>query len=351
MNALDLRQKIVLSFAAVLTALTAILHYSHANETLIFIVSACALAGLAATVSDAVEQLGARVNPGATGVLQSALGNLPELMIGIFALHDGLVSFVQASLVGSVLANQLLVLGLAFLFGGLKHGRQRFHQESPRVIATLMVLAVSALLIPSLAALLHAPVAGHENELSITSSIILLIVFAASVPHSISGQLISEAEEGNAQWSTSFTVTVLALAGVASAFVSDWFVEALTPAIHALHISETFTGLVIVAIAGNAVENWAGVQLMRKNKADVAVSIILNSPLQIALALIPALVLISFAFGLPHLTLVFAPLLVASLAISTIITTIVVDDGESIWLEGVALIGVYAILAACFWWN
>ena len=149
------------------------------------------------------------------------------------------------------------------------------------------------------------------------------------------------------------TLALLAVAGVGvGACLADWFVGgALTPATQALGISEAFTGLVIVAIAGNAVENFVGVQLAAKNKPDLAVSVILNSPLQIALALIPALVIISLLPGLTNLTLVLAPLLVVGVALAAILGAVIVFDGESNWLEGLALIGLYVIIAVSFWWG
>lgn len=146
-------------------------------------------------------------------------------------------------------------------------------------------------------------------------------------------------------------VAILVFAGVGAALVSDWFVEALTPTMKSLHLSEAFTGLVIVAIAGNAVENVVGIQLAARNKPDYAISVILNSSLQIALFLIPTLVLLSFVLGGAHLTLVLPPLLVAALALTSLVSAFIVYDGESIWLEGVALIGLYGIIAAAFWWG
>jgi Ca2+:H+ antiporter len=144
---------------------------------------------------------------------------------------------------------------------------------------------------------------------------------------------------------------VLLGASFSAAFVSDWFVSALTPATTALHITPGFAGLVIVALAGNAVENVVGVQLMIHNKPDYAISVILNSSLQVALALIPVLVLLSFLIGGAHLTLVLPPLLLGALFLSTLLGALVVNDGESTWLEGFALIGLYIIIAAGFWWG
>ena len=146
-------------------------------------------------------------------------------------------------------------------------------------------------------------------------------------------------------------MSVLAFAGVGAAFVSEWFVSALEPATKILGISEAFSGLVVVAIAGNAIENFVGIQLAAKNKSDYAVSVILNSSVQIALALTPILVLISFFVGATPMNLVLPPLLAVSLLLSSIATAFIVFDGESIWLEGVALIGLYAVIVSAFWWG
>ncbi len=337
------------------TALAGLLTAVAASPVLTFVVAAVALGAEAALVSDATEQLGSHLGPGPTGVLQSALGNLPELFVGIFSLRAGLVTVIQSALIGSILANNLLVLGLAVLVGGRRHGTQRFASGPPRLIATLMVLAVAALVIPTAAVALHEPAGEHAQVLSVAVALILLIVFAASIPVSIGPTMASAAapEEvtGGDQWPLPLAAGVLFVAGLGSAFVSDWFVDALRPAIELLHISEAFTGLVIVAIAGNAVENVVGVQLFARNRADFGISVILNSPLQIALFLIPVLVLLSFVLGGSTLTLVMPLLLLTALALSTAVSALITFDGESVWIEGVALIGLYGIIAAAFWWG
>jgi Ca2+:H+ antiporter len=143
----------------------------------------------------------------------------------------------------------------------------------------------------------------------------------------------------------------LVVAGIFTAFVSDWFVQALEPTIEAWHISQAFAGLVIVAIAGNAVENVVGVRLAIKNKMDYAISIVMNSSLQVALAVTPILVLLSYFFSPVALTLVLPPLLVVALALAAILSALIVYDGESNWLEGLALIGLYIMIAISFWWG
>jgi Ca2+:H+ antiporter len=362
---------IVLGSAAT-TLVAGLLVAFHANAVLIFILSGVALSLLAALVGDATEELGERLGSGATGVLQSGLGNLPELFIGIFALRAGLLDVVQAALVGSILGNSLFVLGLAFFVGGVRHGTQRFSSQAPRTIATLTLLAVSALIVPTLVHGLHTPAAGHEEGLSIACAIILLIVFIASIPSSLQDtskeQLTRKSQSLPPQeivptdpiapvtpqpqsWPLWLTIVLLVAAGIGAAFVSDWFITALTPAINFLHISASFTGLVIVALAGNAVENVVGIQFAARNQPDFAISVILNSSLQVALGLTPVLVLLSFVLGGAHLTLVFTPLLVAALGLTAILSLVIIYDGESTWLEGLALIGLYGIIAVSFWWG
>jgi len=350
----DRKEWFFIGSSLVASTIAFLLTLLQANAVLTFVVSGIALALLAELVGLATDQLGSKLGSGPTGVLQSALGNLPELFVGIFALRAGLIEVVQAALVGSILGNSLFVLGIAFFVGGVRHGTQRFSTNAPKVIVTLTMLAVAALAVPTLVHGLHTPAAGHEAGLSIAAAIVLLLIFVASIPVSLQSggpNLEKDESESAHEWPLVLTIIVLIAAGVGAAFVSDWFVASLTPAITTLHISQAFTGLVIVALAGNAVENVVGVQLAARNQQDYAISVILNSSLQIALGLIPVLVLLSFVLGGAHLTLVLPPLLVAALGLTAILTTVIIYDGESTWLEGLALIGLYCIIAVSFWWG
>ena len=350
------KEKIIIGISVIVTAIAGILNNVHSNVVLSFVVSAAALALLAKVVGDATEQLGSRFGPAATGILQSALGNLPELFVAIFALRAGLDKVVQAALIGSILGNSLLVLGLAIFLGGLKNGTQRFVSEPPKMIATLMILALAGLAIPTVTQIFHTPGATHINQLDIFLAIVLLIIFVASLFVSLKGDtsFVSPRPESptpHVAWPLAVTIIVLAGAGVAAGFVSDWFVRALKPAMKLLDINDTFAGLVIVAIAGNAIENVVGVQLAYKNQSDYSMSVIMNSSLQVALVLFPLLVLLSFFLGGSVLSFVLAPMLLVSLTLGVIVSAFVVMDGESIWLEGVALIGLYLLIAAAFWWG
>ncbi len=339
------------SVAAVVLA--GVTRYISLGSVTAFAVAAVAVALLASLVGRSVEQLGDRFGAGATGVLQSALGNLPELFIGIFALRQGLVAVVQAAIIGSILGNILLVLGLAFLVGGLRHGQQTFNSTRARTAIAMLILAVAALVVPSLASYVHTPAGKHEQALSSIVAVVLLLVFACSVPASIRRAPGEEeaTESEPPRWPLWLAIALLTVASLLAALVSDWFVHALTPAIEALHISQAFAGLVIVAIAGNAVENVVGIQLAARNQSNYAVSVIINSPLQIALVLAPVLVLISTVLGGATLTLVFAPMLVAAVALSVLAVAFIIVDGESVWLEGAALLGLYGVLATSFWWG
>jgi len=343
-----LRDIVELGIAAVLVAAAAVVHYAGVNPVVSFLVAAVAIAMLARLVGSATEQLGGRLGSSVAGVVQSALGNLPELFIALFALHDGLIMVVQAALVGSVLANSVLVLGLAFLVGGAVNGTQHFASMRARMIATLTSLAATILAFPTIAHTFHTPAAAHERTLSFICAGVLLVLFFVTLPEFLGGA--EEEDTAPPRWSLATTVAVLGSAGVAAAFVSDWFVSALKPATESLGMSEAFAGLVVVAIAGNAVENVVGVQLAARNRPDFAISVIINSALQVALFLTPVLVFGSLFFA-TTLTLVFPTLLAISLLVAAAITSLVVYDGESTWEEGAILIGLYVVIASSFWWG
>ena len=365
---LDLRalspvERLTALAAVALTVVAGVASALGRHTVVSFLLSAVALAALAALLGQSVEQIGERFGPGPTGLLQSALGNLPELLVGIFALRAGLVDVVRAALVGSILANALLVLGVAVLAGGLRHGPQRFPSDVPRMIGTLLLLAVAALVVPTLVARLHTPGAPHAAALSNAVAVILIAVYALSIPFWLKQREASEPasdqpaarddspDSPRQLWPLPVALLLLIVGSLGAAVASDWFVAALEPATKSLGLSSTFTGLVIVAIASNAVENVVGIRFALAARPDFALSTILNSPLQVALLLTPVLVLAGHITGPTALTLVFPTLEVVALALTTLVVIVVLADGEYVWLEGVALIGLYGIVVAAFWWG
>ena len=187
LSTLSPSQRLAIASAGILVAASAAMDAAGAPDVGRFVVSALALAALAALVGESIEEIGEHMGPGPTGLLQSSIGNLPELLVGVFALRAGLTSVVRAALVGSVLGNVLLVLGVAFLSGGARHGAQKFDPEGPRMLVTLLTLAVAAMLVPTLAAKLDTPAVHHTAALSDAAAIVLLAVYLISIPFWLSG--------------------------------------------------------------------------------------------------------------------------------------------------------------------
>jgi len=335
-----------------------VLHYAGANDVLQFVVGIVALALLAWTVGVGTETVGARFGPATTGVLQSTLGNLPELFIVIFALRAGEIVVAQTSILGSLLANALLVLGLTIMAGAWRSGDgvMRFHPRLPSDTTMLLILVVFMIAIISTSVSLHDPASEHAVTISAIGAVLILLVYVAWIANylrSSAGQAPAMGEEHEPPLGFGTGIAVLALAGVGAAFTSDWFVSVIAPAVEELGISKAFTGLVIVAIAGNAVENVVGIQLAWKRRADLAISVVKNSVAQIAAFLYPALVLISLLFA-QRLTFAVPPgglVLVVALVFAALAIWQITGDGEAPGYEGLALVATYAILATVVWFE
>jgi Ca2+:H+ antiporter len=372
-SALSALERGLLALIALLTALAGLANYANWAAVPRFAIATLALAGLAWVVSFATEQLGERFGPAVTGLMQSTLGNLPELFVVIFALQKGELVVAQTAIVGSVFANALLVLGLVIVVGARRapDGVMRFSKRLPRDTATLLLLAAFIIVLLGISLAAQDPASHHVDQISIIGAISLLAVYfawivpyvksdtapesvaAASASASASADAPSHADPGppvdqpapGPRLSLALTLALLAAGGVASAFVSDWFVNGLAPAIAQLGISQAFAGLVIVAIAGNAVENTAGLVLAWKGRSELAISVVKNSVAQIAAFLFPALVLISFALS-TTLTFALAPVYVGAFLLTALAVAQVTGDGEAAEFEGWALVAIYVILAA-----
>jgi Ca2+:H+ antiporter len=348
MTGLRRSERLALALIVLLAALAGVADYERWTAVARFALATFALAGLAWAVAFATEQLGERVGPAATGFLHSTLGNLPELFVVIFALKKGELVVAQTAIVGSILANALLVLGLVLVVGARRapDGVMRFSRRLPSDTATLLQVTVFIIVLLGLSLGSHDPASHHVKTVSAVGAGCLLVVYGAWViPYLRSDAAPGRGEAaGRAHLSLVASVVLLGLAGVASGFVSDWFISALKPAIATLGISQAFAGLVIVAIAGNAVENATGVVLAFRRRSDLAIAVVKNSVAQIAAFLFPLLVLISFA--LSHtLTFALAPVYIGALALTALAVWQVTGDGEALEFEGWALIALYVILA------
>jgi len=329
-----------------LSALTGALHYAGTADLAVFILGAIALAGLAWIVSFATEAVGERFGPAVTGVLQSTLGNLPELFVVLFALSAGQLVVAQTSIFGSLFANALLVLGATIVMGSrqAKDGVMRFSRRLPNDTATLMLLASFTIVLLGLSDRVGDPASRHDEAISVVGAICLLVVYGVWLSSYLREGHAADEEGSAGGLRLPVAITLLAVAGVGAALVSDWFVSSIDQSVSELGISKEFTGLVIVAIAGNAVENVVALVLAHKGKSDLAVSVVKNSVAQIAAFLFPALVLLSLFFE-TRLTFVAPAVYIGALALTAIAMWQVTGDGEATVFEGTALVAIYAVLA------
>jgi Ca2+:H+ antiporter len=333
--------------------LAGVAHYVSAVPHLVtFVLAGLALAGGAWIVSFATEQVGQRLGTAATGLLQATLGNLPEFFVVIFALNAGQRIVAQTAILGSILVNALVVLGLVFVVGASREPdrKMRFSPRLPNDTATLLLVTSFIIVLVGLADSAHDPASHHVKTISIISAVAILFVYSFWVRQYLTGEQSEQLAGGSPRLTTAASMGLLVVAGAAAAFASDWFVNALEPTIHSLGISQGFAGLVIVATAGNAVEHAVGVVLAAKGQAELAVSVVKNSVAQVAAFLFPVLVLASLLTK-TTLTFALAPVYAGALVGTAIIVWQITTDGEATPFEGMALISVFVILATVAWFE
>jgi Ca2+:H+ antiporter len=290
--------------------------------------------------------VGQRFGTAVTGLLQSTLGNLPEFFVVIFALNAGQRIIAQTAILGSILVNALLVLGLVIIAGALRERdhMMRFNSRLPRDATSLLLVTSLIVLLVRLADSAHDPASRHIKTISIIAAGAVLIVYGLWVRRYLTTAPATDERSAVVRLATGESLVLLVLAGVASAFVSDWFVHALEPSIHDLGISQSFAGLVIVATAGNAVEHAVGVVLALKGYPELAISVVKNSIAQVAAFLFPLLVLVSLLTA-TTLTFALAPVYTGALLGTAVIVSQITGDGEASVFEGAALVAAFVILA------
>ena len=331
----------------VLTALAGVARYTGGfSDVVAFALATLALAGLAWLVSFGTDQTGRRFGPAITGVMQSTFGNLPEFFVVIFALQAGQLVVAETAIIGSILVNALLVLGLVLIAGAAqsRDGIMRFHPRLPTDTATLLLISTFIIVLIALTHSAGDSASHHSKAISIVGAVALLLVYGMWLRQYLRGDAGPGAGVEPARLATAVSLALLFAGGIGSAFVSDWFVHALTPTIHTLHISRSLAGLVIVAIAGNAVENVAGIAMAARGRSDLAISVVKNSVSQIAAFLYPLLVLVSLLTA-TTLTFSLSGVYAGALFGTAVIVWQVTGDGEATAFEGAALIAVYLVLA------
>jgi Ca2+:H+ antiporter len=345
--------------------LAVVLDLAAASPTAVFICSALGVIPTAALMGRATEELAVRSGPGIGGLLNVTFGNAPELIIAFFALGHGLHEVVKASLIGSILGNILLVLGAAMFFGGLRHERQRFDRTAAGVQSGMLLLAAAALAMPAIFELvdgrgLPAPSAerihydGTVEALSLWVALVLMATYVAGLIFSLrTHRDLFNPEHGDDHgeeelWSVRKAVLMLFAAGVAVGIMSEILVGSIHHAAESAGLSEFFIGAIVVAIVGNAAEHWVAVLVARKDKMDLAVNIAIGSSAQIALFVVPVLVLVSFVLGPGPMPFVLNGFELAALLFAITIANQVTQEGESTWHEGILLLAVYGVFIVAF---
>lgn len=327
----------------------------HADPLFIFIASALAIIPLAGLMGEATQQIAGHVGAGLGGLLNASFGNAAELIIAFMAMREDLHDVVKASITGSIIGNILLVLGLSMIAGGVRYKRQKFNPTAAGTGASLLLLSAVGLVVP---ALFHLNAATQgvavERQLNFEIAIVLFVIYLFNLlfslkthRHLFSGEMSGHPSVTDRPWARGRSTTVLVIATIGIAVMSELLVGAVKPAAERLGLTQIFVGVILVALVGNAAEHSTAVLVALKNQMDLALGIAVGSSVQIALFVAPVLVFVSYLIGSP-LDLIFTPFEVAAVTVSVLIVGFVSMDGESHWMEGVMLVGVYIMLAIAF---
>jgi Ca2+:H+ antiporter len=330
----------------------------HWNALLVFGLACASLIPLAGLIGEATEALAVVTGPKIGGLLNATLGNAAELIITIVAINAGLLDLVKASITGSILGNLLLVMGAALLLGGLKNGKQTFNQKSQGTNATMLVLAVVGLCVPSL---FNHTLTGEElsvittEYISIGVAVVMILLYVLSLIFMFRGAKGEHTALEHAggthteapHWSTRTALIVLGLATGATVWMSEVLVHEVEIVTETLGLSEFFLGIILIPLIGNVAEHLVAVTVAIKNQMDLSLEIALGSSLQIAIFVAPVLVFVALLFG-KYLNLVFNQFEVVAMIASVLVANLVASDGETNWLEGAQLIAVYVILGVAF---
>ena len=344
-----------------------VLELADAGPVVVFGAASLGVIPCAAVMGEATEAIAARTGPGIGGLLNVTFGNAPELIIALFALHEGLQEVVKASIVGSIIGNILLVMGAARYVGGLPRDKQTFSQTAANAQSAMLLLALAALIFPAIFQLIHGgglPAVGEERvdfgsdleKLSFGVAIVLLISYVAGLIFSLKTHrdVFNPYSEGDEEethhWPVARAAVYLALAAVAVGVMSEILVGSISEASKDIGLSQFFVGVFVVAIVGNAAEHWVAVLVALKDKMDLSVNIAIGSSAQVALFVAPVLVIASFFIGPHPLPLVFNGFELGAILIAVIIANYVTQDGESTWFEGVQLLAVYLVFAIAFFY-
>ncbi len=325
-----------------------------ADKTLTFITSILAIIPLARIMGYSTTQISLQANPTVSGLISATFGNSIELIIAIIALQNGLIRVVQASMIGSIIGNILLLVGLSVFFGGLRYKHQTFNNETVAISSTMLIIVVAGLAIPSVYAFANPGVDSDISTISIAVAIVMAVIYIAGLVFSLkthkdlfdASDEIRDTQE-RPTMTKKLAALILLITIIVVAIQSEFLVQSINAAAVSLGITTTFIGIIIIAIITNIAENATAVHFALRNKLDVSIEIGLSSAIQIALFVVPILMLVSQLFGFGF-TLQFTLFELVALVLGVLIINYLSADGRCNWLEGAQLISVYAIVAIAF---
>ncbi len=333
-----------------------VLHFTGASDVVMFVVAGLAIVPLAGYIGIATDELAKYVGPSIGGLLNATFGNATELIIAVIAIHSGKIEVVKASIVGSIIGNLLLVLGLSVLLGGLRHKMQTFNRDMAGMYAATLTLATIAFLVPALF-LSNAPPASVQptqiqvQHLSYGVSGVLILLYIGSLIFSLKTHehlMVCEEEDPDPPtWSKAKALGVLFASAVVVGLESEFLVGAIDSVVKKIGLTETFIGIIVIPIIGNAAEHSAAVMLALKNKMDLSFSIAVSSSTQVAMFVAPFAVFAGALMG-QDVTMVYSNFELIAIAVSVFIVALIALDGKCHWLEGAQLLAVYVIIALAF---
>ena len=348
-------------------------HFLEWGDLAVFVTAGLAIIPLAGWMGMATEEIAVVLGPSWGGLLNATFGNATELIIALLALNEGLVNVVKSSIVGSIVGNLLLVMGLSMLLGGIRYKEQTFQSVVARVNASAMNLAVIAILLPTAVNFTSQGIPEVTlQKLSDAVAVVLIGVYALTLVFSMKTHTYlydvgtAEVDDGGVNSSTpealaeeplthhqpnlKLWVLVLLIATLAVAVESELLVDTLAVATEELGFTTLFTGVIVLPIIGNAAEHATAVTVAMKNKMDLSVSVSVGSSLQIALFVAPLLVLAGWFLDQP-MDLNFDPFELVAVVVAILIANSISSDGQSNWLEGTLLLATYVILGLAFYFH
>jgi Ca2+:H+ antiporter len=335
--------------------LSAVFYYLNLNPIVTFIIIAASIVGISHVIVETTGIIAQRVSTTVSALINATFGNAFEFFIAIFALRAGLVDMVKASLIGSIMVNVLLLIGLSMVVGGLKYKEQRFNKDSAGLSSTMLIIAVAGLVLPSMYSML---VENPTHTMSLAVSIVLGITYLLGLLYTLVTHkhlfVVEREVPPTAQyrpWSIRTAVIFLLLAVGVGSFESSLLVNIITEHLADTGLSQTFVGLVVIAILTNIPEHISALNFARKDNMTLSLEIGMSSALQIALFVIPILVLVSSSLTGTTLNLEFGPFVLASLVMTAMIANYVSSDGICHWVEGAQLIAVYILIAIAFFFR